>query len=84
MLDRAEWKGHPEALKSIKNEKQSSEFSKLISSFEATLSENQAAVFDEIAASAPTNLSGLYLIVAYGLWMAIGLQPATASKLTLN
>ena len=29
---------------------------------------NQAAVFDEIVASAPTSLGGLNLIVAYGLW----------------
>ena len=29
--------------------------------------ENQAAVFDDIAASAPTSLGGLSLIVAYGL-----------------
>ena len=29
--------------------------------------ENQAAVFDDIAASAPTSLAGLNLIVAYGL-----------------
>lgn len=29
--------------------------------------ENRAAVFDDIASSAPTSLGGLHLIVAYGL-----------------
>ena len=88
LLDCAEWKGHPEALKSIKNEKPSSEWivkADILFRGDAVRDEeNQTAIFDEIAASAPTNLSGLYLIMAYGLWMAIWLQPATASKLTLN
>ena len=29
--------------------------------------ENNAAVFDELASSAPTTLSGLNLVIAYGL-----------------
>ena len=120
LLDRAEWKGHPEALKAIENEKQGllangtwdepkvrpkskflvmarSSGTKIhigflmvigsINGYEKPSSErtvkarivfrgdavrddeNQAAIFDEIAASAPTSLGGLNLnlIVAYGL-----------------
>ena len=118
LLDRAEWKGHPEALKAIENEKQgllsngtwdesqirpksevlamarasgtkihigslmvivsmkgyekqSSEWTvkaRIVFRGDAVRDEeNQAAIFDEIAASAPTSLGGLNLIVAYGL-----------------
>jgi len=118
LLDRNEWKGHPEALKAIENEKQGllangtwdesnirpkseilamaqSSGNKIhIGSLMVVVSikgaekpsnewivkarivfrgdavrdeENQAAVFDDIAASAPTSLGGLKLTVAYGL-----------------
>ena len=118
LLDRAEWKGHPEALKVIENEKQgllangtwdeskirpksevlamarasgtkiyigslmvivsikghekpSSEWivkARIVFRGDAVRDEeNQAAIFDEIAASAPTSLGGLNLIVAHGL-----------------
>ena len=118
LLDRNEWKGHPEALKATENEKQGllangtwdesnirpkseilamaqSSGNKIhIGSLMVVVSikgvekpsnewivkarivfrgdavrdeENQAAVFDDIAASAPTSLGVLNLIVAYGL-----------------
>ena len=120
LLDRAEWKGHSEALKAIENEKQgllangtwdesqlcrksevlamarasgtkihigslmvivsikryekpSNEWTvkaRIVFCGDAVRDEeNQATIFDEIAASAPTSLGGLNLIVivAYGL-----------------
>ena len=118
LLDRNEWKGHPEALKATENEKQGllangtwdesnirpkseilamaqSSGNKIhIGSLMVVVSikgvekpsnewivkarivfrgdavrdeENQAAVFDDIAALAPTSLGGLKLTVAYGL-----------------
>ena len=118
LLDRSEWKGHPEALKAIENERQGLlpngtwDESKIrsrseilaearaagkkihigslmiivsIKGYERPSSEwavkagvvfrgdfvkdeaNQAAVFDEIAASSPSSLSGLIAIIAFGL-----------------
>ena len=93
LLDRNEWKGHPEALKAVENEKQGllangtwdksnirpksgilamaqSTGNKARTLFRGDTvkdEENQAAAFDDIAASAPTSLGGLNLIVAYGL-----------------
>lgn len=79
LLDRSEWKGRPEALKAVENEKRGLlanglwDESKIRPKSEVFRGdsvkdeENQAAVFDEIAASAPTSLGGLNLIVAYGL-----------------
>ena len=47
--------------------------------------ENQAAVFDDIAASAPTSLGGLNLIVAYmDFLMATKPPPAIASRPACN
>ena len=49
-------------------EKQSSEWivkARIVFRGDAVKDENQAAVFDDIAASAPTSLGGLDLIVAY-------------------
>jgi hypothetical protein len=118
LLDRNEWKGHPEAFKAIENEKQGllangtwdetniRPKSEILATAQPTGNEihigslmvivsikgfeklshewivkarivfrgdavkdeeNQAAVFDDIAASAPASLGGLNLIVAYGL-----------------
>ena len=118
LLDRSEWKGHPEALKAIENERQgllangTRDESKIrskseilaearaagkkihigslmiivsIKGYERPTSEwavkarvvfrgdivkdeaNQAAVFDEVAASSPSSLSGLNAIIAFGL-----------------
>ena len=93
LLDRNEWKGHPEALKAVENEKQGllangtwdksniRPKSGILAMAHSTGNkarilfrgdtvkdeENQAAAFDDIAASAPTSLGGLNLIVAYGL-----------------
>ena len=118
LLGRSEWKGHPEAIKAIENEKQGLlangtwDESKIrpkseilaeahasgkkihigsimsivsIKGFEKPCAEwivkarivfrgdavtdesNQAAIFDELAASAPTTLWGLNLVIAFGL-----------------